>query len=1362
AFPEFANPHPSDVTRFGDSVVTLTTGNVVITDPLFGGLRGAVYLFNGETGELISTLTGDSYEQIGSGGVTALPNGNFLVSSPEWSNGGTGGKIGAITFGNGVTGANGVVSADNSLIGSSSGDLVGSGGITVLSNGNYVVNSPFWNNDAINDVGAITFGNGTTGVTGVISQSNSLIGANAGDSLGFSYSNSSGVVALSNGNYIVGSPLWDHGTVEDAGALTWGNGTIGTTGVVSEANSLVGSSADDHVGDFKENDVNITLLTNGNYVLSSPEWDNGAAADAGAVTFGSGTTGVTGEISSANSLVGTTAEDNVGYFHPTLASVTALTNGNYVVTSPYWDNDTIRDAGAVTFGSGSTGITGEVTAANSLVGVTKEDRLGFINYTTKGITALANGNYVVSSPDWNNGYISDAGAATFGNGTTGVSGVITASNSLVGLTRNDLVGVAGVTALTNGNYVVSSPAWSDSSNLGVGAVTFGSGTTGVKGGISSGNSLVGAGNADNVGMGGVTALPNGNYLAISSNWSYGRGAVTFGNGITGITGVVSAVNSLVGTKNYDEVGLDGVAVLANGNYVVISSSWGNESFYSVGAVTWGSGTAGISGTVSAANSLVGTKWNDKVGAGGVTSLANGNYVVSSPDWDNDTIANAGAVTFGEGTTGSSGLVSTTNSLVGSTVDDRVGYYYSDVSVVTALSNGNYVVNSPHWDNGSIIDAGAVTFGNGTSGVSGLITELNSLVGAHSGDEVGFYKNNISGVTALPNGNYLVRSPGWVNGSNDNGGGVTFGDGTTGVSGFLTSRNSVASMGDDSYFNNLYRDDVNQTFFVVYEDENSIRVGSQVDGFQGTTFDLISDVVISENSSEKSIDLTGLETEGPVNWTGWSVTTQLVMDAWVDYSAEGQTATLHFTPAPNQTGTARIIVQVEDGGLDGDLDTTQDNGIFQRSFELTINSVEESLEEHIALRVVSSPTTIDSSGETASLPDNQTWVSEWSDYWVEIWVSSENLSDQGISQVAVDLSYQTAFTSATEIEFGSAFTKNQSGTINDVDGLVENLNAETTSTDLGVNGQLLFARIKFAARDVDQVVLDLSGQNIGPYDLEFQLFDSQINLGTGLAVIPVIAPVVGTSIYANPFDLNDDDTINYRDLIQLVGLYNTRPSESDSEYARFADFDQSDRIDYRDLIALVSNYGKSKLKESVINYPSNYPDAWDQQLQVSLAPQAGTQTSPLTQSVAETVLQTAVDAVSPELSVEDQQKLASVNVEVVDLSGQTSGQVVANTIFLDINAAGFGWFVDETPADNSEFQYDSDLSLIALPGSEAAGLIDLWTVIQHELGHLLGYTHADEGLMEATLDPGERRLPDWTGEADEFFASLEDDTELLAF
>jgi len=164
----------------------------------------------------------------------------------------------------------------------------------------------------------------------------------------------------------------------------------------------------------------------------------------------------------------------------------------------------------------------------------------------------------------------------------------------------------------------------------------------------------------------------------------------------------------------------------------------------------------------------------------------------------------------------------------------------------------------------------------------------------------------------------------------------------------------------------------------------------------------------------------------------------------------------------------------------------------------------------------------------------------------------------------------------------------------------------------------------------------------------------------------------------------------------------------------------------------------------------------------LTPQTGTKTSPLTQSLAETALQTAIDDVSLQLPDESQQQLANVKIEVVDLNGTTLARAAGNTIYLDTDAAGYGWFVDVTPLDHSEFQYDSNLSLIALPGSEAEGLVDLWTVIRHELGHLLGYEHADEGLMEAVLDPGERKLPDWTDESDLFFASLEEDTELLSF
>ncbi len=56
----------------------------------------------------------------------------------------------------------------------------------------------------------------------------------------------------------------------------------------------------------------------------------------------------------------------------------ALTNGNYVVSSPYWDNGTVTDAGAVTWGSGTAGVSGVVSSANSLVGLTSNSGLSSV------------------------------------------------------------------------------------------------------------------------------------------------------------------------------------------------------------------------------------------------------------------------------------------------------------------------------------------------------------------------------------------------------------------------------------------------------------------------------------------------------------------------------------------------------------------------------------------------------------------------------------------------------------------------------------------------------------------------------------------------------------------------------------------------------------------------------------------------------------------------------------------------------------------------------------------------------------------------------------------------------------------------
>lgn len=795
----------------------------------------------------------------------------------------------------------------------------------------------------------------------------------------------------------------------------------------------------------------------------------------------------------------------------------------------------------------------------------------------------------------------------------------------------------------------------------------------------------------------TNAIVNLSHLTIKNGWSSDDGAGILNEGGT------LTVNSLSFTGNISQ-GDGGALSSEYGTLTVFDSAFTNNS-----AEGQGGGIRATNNTTTVTGSVFYGNVSESEG-GGIYSHA-GQLTLSE-----SAVSGNHAAVKGGGIGGTAAI-----SIIGTTISDNTAQSGGGIGLYGTVAS-KLILNSTISGNSASEHGGGLEVNTDVSLINCTITGNRAdSDGNNSGDGGGI--RNDDGVLTLGNTIVAGNYQGLEDTPNDLDGVVTGG------------ASLVNNLPEYAAGDNYFIDELPQ---IAIGDHNLIgdagSAGGLIDGIDGN---------IVGNHGTGTLEITSILNPILLDNGGITQTHELVRNSPAIDAAFNQTA-VNSGLTEDQRGVARI----QDG--DHNSTSTLDIGAFEFF----------AVSSQYDLRIVKSETETAANGELNSLPENLDWIGEWDDYWVEIWLSTPSTSDLGILSGAFNLNYNTDVTSATGMEFGPAFTESQSGNINDMTGAVENLSAETTLNDVGDDQYVLFARIHFESTTEDSLDLDLDGHSLNPQSPGLSIQNPTVILTSDETsdVVGGLAP--DTQIWANPYDYNDDDSINFRDLIWFVSAYKEIPSQSTSTYAWIADINRSDQVDFRDLIWFVSNYGNSKQGNSDVIYPQGFPEDWNQLLLVESQAEVSTNAQPVTQPVAEEMLGRIQQQALPGLSSNERDLIDHVSIQVVDLEGNTLGRAAPGIIYLDTNAAGHGWFVDPTPAEHSEYTWSSELSLIALPESDAAGLVDLRTVILHELGHLIGYQHGEEGVMQESLVPGERKLAGWESDDDLFYKSPSADVDLF--
>lgn len=576
-----------DFSGFGTKSLRLINGNIVVHKFQNNNFAnaGTISVYNPDASVLLNTIVGDAIDdKLGSDGMIALPNGNFLIISSE-------DDVSGLTDAGSVILVNSDGSVLATIAGDQSGDNIGSDGIRLLENGNFTVRSRMDDVGAVVDAGSVML---------IGSETGNVIATLSGDTVAANFANA-GVFPLSNGNFVISSTVDDIGGIDDVGSVKLINGSTGA--IIS---SIEGDQLEDNLGSG-----GIAVLNNGNFVISSWRDDVTGIQDAGSVKLVNGSTG--------NVIASIDGDDTEDYFGQ--RTVLILSNQNFVIASPNDDIGGLIDAGSIKIVNGTTGV-----VLASLEGDNSSDFLGY-NGVYDGLPAGGSeGSFVIFSEFDDVDSLVNAGSIKI------IDKVLNSEIFNIEGTQEGLrLGSGNPFVLSNGNLVVYSANANFGSLIGAGQATLYSGLNG-----SVITTIHGDQDNDNLGSDGVLPLANGNFV-ISSNQDDVNGIINSGSVmlINGLNGEV--IKKFRGKKNEDRISIGGTVTFTNSDFAFISDLEDVGSIESAGTVRFVNGSSGEQFFSDQGQSSF-----DFQNAY-ITELSVDEYLFSTPGYDLDSKLNSGRV-----------------------------------------------------------------------------------------------------------------------------------------------------------------------------------------------------------------------------------------------------------------------------------------------------------------------------------------------------------------------------------------------------------------------------------------------------------------------------------------------------------------------------------------------------------------------------------------------------------------------------------------------------------------------------------------------------------------------------------------------